>query len=394
MDLPDPVTRPRPLQHPWTLALTLLMSAAAVTACHPGDSPLEPHNPAAPGDPSVDDTPVPDATGSPLDVPEGRIVHGMGQWDTYNAKLLAALPAAVRPVSELVFVSLGDTPRGWQPGTISALLQEQVQAGRIPHVDIALRGLQPSNTEMAAMEDKLYGIDDDIASGTQYDARILDLASVIGALASPVVVRIGGEFSGSWNGYHPFAYPPAFRKIVQMFRDAGVTNAVFVWCYMPAAPGDFDDVGADGAYKWYPGSDVIDWYAIDWFDTGDFTGPLSDRGVESKHGRTRRFLDMAVADGRPVMVAESSPANFDLADPAQADAAWHEWFVPYFAILAERPEIRWFHLISYDWTQAAHYQEMGWRNNDVTADATLLERLIHELSKPVYLNAPDRDLVS
>ena len=391
MDLPDPVIRPRPIQRRWTVVLTALLAVAAA-ACEPAGSPLEPHGPSGPVEPPVD-PPSPGPGSGKLEPPAGRIVHGMGQWDTYNAKLLAALPTAVRPVSELVFVTLGDTPRGWEPGKLAALLQGQVQAGLIPHVDIALRGLQPGHAELAAMADKLYGIDDEVASGTRYDDRIRDLATVVGALASPVVVRIGGEFNGAWNGYHPHAYPVAFRKIVQMFRDAGVGNAVFVWCYEPAAPGDFDAVGADGAYKWYPGEDVIDWYAIDWFDTDDFTGPLTDRGVETRHGRTRRFLDMAVAEGKRVMVAESSPARFDLADPAQAEAAWQEWFLPYFAILAERTEIGWFHLISYDWAQASYYQEIGWRNNDLTADAKLLGRLIQELSKPMYLNAPDAGLL-
>jgi len=383
----DPNT-PRTRRASATGRLAVLSATLLVAACSPDDLPLDVGDPA--------DAPVgePVSPGTALAPPPGRVVHGMGQWQEYNETLLAALPAGVRPVSQLTFIDMGDTPRGWQPATLAAALQGQVQAGLVPHVDIALRGLQPGHAVLDTLADKLYGIDDDVASTAQYDARIGDLISIIGALDSPVMVRIGGEFSGAWNGYHPYAYPKAFRKIVGMFRAAGVANAAFVWCYMPAAPGDFDAQDDGGAYKWYPGADVIDWYGIDWFDTGDFTGPLTDRGEESRNGRTHRFLDMAVAEGKPVVVAESSPARFDLADPVQAEAAWQEWFAPYFQILSDRPEIRWFHLISYDWTRAAYYQEIGWRNNDLTASPVIMERLVGELSKPRYLNAPDKALVS
>ena len=36
------------------------------------------------------------------------------------------------------------------------------------------------------------------------------------------------------------------------------------------------------------------------------------------------------------MIAESAPCRYDLSDPAQAEAAWREWFEPYFQIIAER----------------------------------------------------------
>jgi hypothetical protein len=338
--------------------------------------------------------------GAKFEPPAGRVAHGMGQWEQYNAKLLPLLPPEVHPVSKLIFVTIDDTPRGWRPETIAATFAGYDRDGFIPHIDIALRGNQPTSAELAAMPDPLYGIDDEVASTTRFDNRIDDLIQIVKEFGKPVIVRIGGEFNGPWNGYHPYAYPTAFRKIVEMFRAAQVENAAFVWCYEPAAPDDFDEQDRDRKYKWFPGEDVINWFSIDWFNKDDFSGPLTgtDRrpgtgaGLTA-HGRSRRFLDMAVAYDRPVMIAESSPCRYDLSDPAQADAAWQEWFQPYFAIIGERSEIKWFHLISYDWTQASYYAQSGWMNNDLTASPVVLQKLIDELRKPQYLHAADKTLL-
>lgn len=331
--------------------------------------------------------------GAKFEPPAGRVVHGMGQWAEYNAKLLAALPEAQRPAAGLVFVALGDTPRGWRPETVFAALEAYDRAGQIPHLDIALRGLQLPRAILDTLTDPFYGIDDEVATTTKYDDRIRDLIAIVAQFRKPVMLRIGGEFSGWWNGYHPYAYPKAFRKIVGMFRQAGVANVAFIWCYEPAAPDDFDERNAAGDYKWYPGADVIDWYAIDWFDAGDFTGPLVAGRGRTARGRSERFLDTAAADRKPVMVAESAPARYDLSDPAQAQTAWAEWFEPFFRVLAERPEIAWFHLISYDWTRSSYSRENGWRNNDLTASPWLLEKLAAELGKAKYLHAGEKTLL-
>lgn len=329
----------------------------------------------------------------PLTPPPGRVVHGMGQWIDYNTKLLAALPAAVRPAAQLLFIDIGDTPRGWQPQRLAAMLQGLGRDGLVPVIDIGLRGNQPTKVELAQRADKLFGIDQEVASSTRFDSRLDDLAKAVREFGQPVMVRIGGEFNGAWNGYHPYAYPQAFRKIVRMFREAGVANAAFVWCYEPSASGDFDEQNAQGQWKWFPGDDVVDWFSIDWFNTSDFTGPLvgGRQGRQpTAHGRSRKFLDLAVAHRKPVIVAESAPCGYDLADPQQAEAAWREWFEPYFQLIAERPEIKWFHLISYDWTRSRAFTENGWKNNDFTAAQALLDRLVEELKKPRYLHAAER----
>jgi acetyl esterase/lipase len=325
--------------------------------------------------------------------PAGRVLHGMGQWDAYNAKLLQSLPAAVRPAAQLLFIDIGDTPRGWRPQGFAARLEVLGREGLVPVLDIGLRGNRPTKAELDRRTDKLFGIDHEVAAGTRFDERIRDLAKVLREFGKPALVRIGGEFSGWWSGYHPYAYPQAFRKIVGIFRMAGVTNVAFVWCYEPAAPGDFDEQNAQGEWKWYPGDDVVDWFSIDWFNTHDFVGPLTDAHALTPNGRSRKFLDMAVAHRKPVVIAESSPCQYDLTDPDQADAAWREWFQPYFRTIAERSEIKWFHLVSFDWPRSRSSAENGWKNNDFAASPVILQKLVAELKKPRYLHAGDMRLL-
>ncbi len=201
--------------------------------------------------------------GAKFEPPDGRVVHAMGQWEQYNTKLLPLLPVELRPAAKLIFIEIGDTPRGWRPEGIRAMMRRYDEEGFIPSLDIAPRGNQPGQAVLATRADPRFGIDHEVASTSRFDGRIQDLARIVKEFGKPVIVRIGGEFNGWWNGYHPYAYPKAFRKIVALFRAAQADNAAFVWCYEPAAAGDFDERNNAGEYKWFPGDDVIDWFSID-----------------------------------------------------------------------------------------------------------------------------------
>ncbi|NUQ12007.1 MAG: hypothetical protein HUU26_06730 [Gemmatimonadaceae bacterium] len=372
------------------LAVVLAACASTVAPAGPDDEGRAPADTTPSG-------PPPSLTyefGAKFEPPVGRVVHGMGQWENGNPQYQAMLPAANQPASELMFITLGDTPRPWNPAEIAAKVAAIGAAGRIPSMDLALRGLQPTQQALAQMADKTYGIDSLVAYTTQFDARIQSFVDVLRAYGEPVMLRIGGEFSGWWNGYHPWAYPLAFRKIVQMFRASGATNVAFVWCYEPAAADDFDAVDANGNAKWFPGDDVVDWFSIDLFAAHDVSGPTTGHGgIVTPYGRTIRFLDMAVAHRRPVIVAESSPSHFDLGVPADAANAWTQWFTPYFALIAARSEIKWFHYINYDWSGSSYYASSGWKNNDLTASTVLAAQYAQELARPKYLHAGEIGLL-
>jgi hypothetical protein len=364
-----------------------MMAAAAslLQACGSSEAPTAPTGGVAP--PTYQ-------FGAKFEPPVGRVVHAVGQWESYNAKYYAALPATMQPASQLIFITLENdphpwnlNPRPWDPQKIALDIQTIWAAGRIPSLDLALRGDKPSTPELQQIPDPLYGIDDDVANTTQYDGRINEVVQLLKTFGKPVFLRIGGEFNGSWNGYHPFEYPKAFRKIVGMFRAAGVNNVAFVWCYEPAAPGDFDAVNGVGDPKWYPGADVVDWFSIDLFATADVSGSTA-----GAYGRTLKFLDMAVATARPVVIAESSPAHFDLGSALDAQSAWTQWFTPYLDLIAQRPEIKWFHLITFDWSGTSNFDGQG-KNNDITVSPFVLGQWQAELAKPKYLHAGEQNLL-
>lgn len=375
------------------LALAAGCGAPGVLSTGPSDSGIPVPPPPPPPPPTPNQAPQ-YRFGAKFEPPVGRVVHGAGQWEVYNAKYTALLPSDRQPAAELVFVDLGDTPRGWEPDKIATRLAEIDAAGRIPSVDIALRGLQFTPAELATLPDPLFGIDHDVAHTTQYDGRIMDLIQIAKAFRKPMMLRIGGEFSGWWNGYHPYEYPKAFRKIVSMFRQAGADNVAFVWCYEPAAPDDFDEVNSAGEPKWFPGADVVDWFSIDLFSAQDVGGPVTGHiGAGSSFGRAIRFLDMAVAQNKPVVIAESSPSQYNLGSSSSAQAAWAEWFTPYFTLIASRSEILWFHYINYDWTQSSTFAASGWKNNDLAASPGIAPQYVAELGKSKYLHAGEKHLL-
>lgn len=379
--------------HPSRLAvLPLFLAACAADAALPTMPDDGAPPPGAPIDSSNTVTPSYEF-GALFEPPAGRVVHGMGQWASGNASYTAMLPAGRQPATQLMFIDLGDTPRPWDPAEIATRLAAIHAQGRIPVLDLALRGLQPTPAELAQLEDQTYGIDSLVAFTSQFDGRIQSFVDVLKAHDHAVMLRIGGEFSGWWNGYHPYAFPVAFRKIVEMFRASGVTNVAFVWCYEPAAADDFDAVDANGNPKWYPGDDAVDWFSIDLFSAGDVGGPLTGHGAVTSFGKTTRFLDMAVQHRRPVIIAESSPSHYDLGDAAAAAASWTEWFAPYFDLVASRAEVKWFHYINYDWTTAGYYASSGWENNDLTASASVSAMYVAELGKARYLHAGEVGLL-
>ena len=324
--------------------------------------------------------------GAYLEPPEDRILHGIGQWNNGNANFLAALDnlsaTAQLPASELMFLNLDDNEddvRGWN-WSLNALTEKLANGafeGRIPSLSLALRGEHLSGDDYY----EGYGIDELVATTDEYDYRIQEYIDMVMDYDQPVFLRIGGEFSGFWNGYEPVMYPLAFRKIVQMFRDSGADNVAFVWCYEPAAPGNFAEVDHDGNYLWFPGNDVIDWYGIDVFHTNEFSGG----GV--KHDRTEAFLEMALDAGKPVVVAETTARDTIITnDSEMATSYWDEWFDLFFTWLNDHEQIKAFHYINVDWTVLGHYGEAGWGQADITVNPALMQMFLDEISGEQYMH--------
>ena len=153
--------------------------------------------------------------------------------------------AGLRPIAD---------ESGWGAGPVSAW-KSAVEFGA-PRLAIGL-----SITE-ADQKDGLKRL----AAGA-FDPEIRQLAAFISKVDRPVLLRIGYEFDGAWNhGYSDNrVYVAAWRRIVDVLRAEGASNAVFVWQTSASPIDDLLDRGHDDIRDWYPGDGYVDWMALSWF---------------------------------------------------------------------------------------------------------------------------------
>jgi hypothetical protein len=107
----------------------------------------------------------------------------------------------------------------------------------------------------------------DIALGV-YDAYFQEFAHTVKDFGGPVFISINHEMNGTWYPYSE-AYPnsgvtsadfiASWRRIADIFRQAGANNVAWVWS--PNVP----DVGPVPAAKYYPGDDYVDWVGVSFY---------------------------------------------------------------------------------------------------------------------------------
>lgn len=107
-----------------------------------------------------------------------------------------------------------------------------------------------------------------------------------------------------YNGNDPSRYVNAFRRVRQLFREEGATNAQFVWSpnvrSWPPEPWNHWS-------NYYPGDDVVDWIGVSAFNWG--TGSI--------HGGWLSFTDLlgsflaeaSCRYAKPIMLAEIGTVN-------------------------------------------------------------------------------------
>jgi beta-mannanase len=120
-------------------------------------------------------------------------------------------------------------------------------------------------------------------------------------------LRFAAEMNGDWlpwstgvNGNDAGDYVAAWRHVRERFRRAGAANAVWVW--NPIAAYD----GATPLTQVFPGSDAVDWVAVDGYNWG----AGRDWGWQSYTDIFAPTLAAfrRLAPGAPVMIAETGCA--------------------------------------------------------------------------------------
>jgi hypothetical protein len=100
-----------------------------------------------------------------------------------------------------------------------------------------------------------------IASGG-YDSYLRAYADAVRSYRSPVVIGFAPEMNGDWYAWgdghtSPATYVAAWRHLVDVFRQAGANNAIFLWTVNDI------DASSPSPEQWWPGASYVTWVGID-----------------------------------------------------------------------------------------------------------------------------------
>lgn len=286
----------------------------------------------------------------------------------------------------------------WGAGKTSAAKM----LARLPHSALVI-GLDISNGRRSG------GLAE-ISRGLHED-KIERLAKFFIAAKRPVFLRLGYEFDGMWNqGYEAReTYIAAYRHIVDGLRARHATNVAFVWQASASPLDDILELGRrENIRDWYPGADYVDWVALSWFLPPQSKPRVSTVTIPTQLDLAQEVLDLARAERKPVMIAESAPQGYDLAaltranispvwdGPAHGDIVvrtpeqiWSEWYAPLFSLIeANRDLIGAFAYINAHWDVqpmwATPYASGYWGDSRIQANKFIEKKWLAEIRRPVW----------
>jgi hypothetical protein len=255
--------------------------------------------------------------------PKDKVISGAGQdWYGYD-QYYKTVSDSNRPMIYMDYIGLKHLGSNWSNSLKNILLGYDEFI--IPQVGLSMTDGDPGEN-----------YEDDVASGL-YDANIENLCKGFEKLGRPAFLRIGYEFNGWWNSYSVDSYRAAYKRITNKIREYDLEVAT-VWCYSVD--------GNENIYvTYYPGPDYVDWMAIDVF---------VDTSLVSQE--TYDFCDFAHLMQKPVMIGEST-AKY--ADNKASHEALFTWYFPYFELIHDRPEIKAFSYINWDWSKTTEWSAWG-----------------------------------
>ncbi|WP_341676537.1 glycosyl hydrolase [Niveibacterium sp. SC-1] len=223
----------------------------------------------------------------------------------------------------------------------------------------------------------------DAATG-ELDHVIADMAEILRQSGKPVFLRIGYEFDGPWNRYHPDLYKMAWKRIADILHGrqvgevsiAPVSNVALVW-----HSGAYDTYMNRPIADWYPGDEYVDWVALSWFQWG------SDDNEAAATEAREKVAAFARTHGKPLMIAESAPKQYFEAHDPKAWAGWHQRVLDWISA----NNVKAYSYINQDWTampqwQAACGNGADWGNTRIQKPGSrILETWRKELENPRWL---------
>ena len=256
----------------------------------------------------------------------------------------------------------------------------------------------------------LVGETNNIAGGGR-DAEIRQLADFFKSLNSTAFyLRIGYEFDGNWNGYDGPSYINAYRRIVDILRQQGVTNVAYVWQSSTSPIDDILDGGRENLLNYYPGDDYVDWFGMSWFLRPNETATVNNNTPSTQLFLGNELVSLARERGKAVMIAEAADQGYDnqqltnsnistVWDGAAAQGTvsksgsqiWNEWFVPYFNFINDNEDvIKAITYINADWDSQglwdAPYEQGYWGDTRIQVNPTLENNWVNQVTQSGWIH--------
>ncbi|WP_239234354.1 glycoside hydrolase family 26 protein [Candidatus Nitrotoga sp. BS] len=221
-----------------------------------------------------------------------------------------------------------------------------------------------------------------ILSGA-HDECINQTAMEVRTFGSPVMIRFAHEMNGqsnTWtgiiNGNNPAGYVQVFRKIVDMFKAAGATNARFLWSPDHASPPEVA-APSNEIRNYYPGDGYVDLIGVSGYNWGK--DPLRGGGWVSGEQIFQNFIQTMVRTypGKAIMVTEIGSV------PSYGVNSRSQWYTDTIRYLYNRPEVKglvWFNDFAFAQTNEADFRfsnTAGFPGVD-TAEKSVMKLLIDE----------------
>jgi hypothetical protein len=207
-----------------------------------------------------------------------------------------------------------------------------------------------------------------VAEG-RYDSSIQLYANTLATYPGQIMLRLGYEFNGHWNGYEPENFVKAYRRVASILKEKLGKRLALVWCM--ALDGDKHDF-----MSYFPGDDVVDWWSVDVFGEKHFVHPI-----------LKPFLDSAHAHRRPVLIGECTPRRVSV---QLGKESIERWFRPFFELLAENPGIKGISYIYWDWSKT---RWTDWGDGRFGENAEVKKFVLEELKKPIFRKVKKKEAV-
>jgi hypothetical protein len=201
---------------------------------------------------------------------------------------------------------------------VAALGSVQTPAGVVEYLDLAPSAQDGKLDVLAANYSSsalsvglpLIGQLQQVVNG-QWDGRLKAIIQKLKNYNRPIYFRLGHEFEGDWNAYDPLLYQTAWRRVSQLIQQLNAQRHIaMVW---QAAAHCGTTFGLRPLDAWYPGDRWVDIVGLSYFTPGAIGAP--DRGTcVVANQRINEVAAFAKQHGKPLMVAESTPRGYHIAN--------------------------------------------------------------------------------